>query len=627
MNTRPTPICNVAATWATALALTLSGCATDDSVPSEDGLEYHDEVVFELLRHPDRREVEQQPVRGEVRVESVAVMRAMQRGNGVRPSIVIPAGGRVLLNVPALGPGTELTFALGVTIQSRESHRDTKATAALATVRLEDELVVRERLAIEPDMTIEERDWKEHRIAVPDGGVLELEVASKSKRRVEVAIADLNLEQSVGVQPATSSVEDPNLVVIVVDTLRSDRLGLYGYDRPTSPTMDALGARGVTWTDAWSVAPWTWPSTASIVTGVEPYAHGVLSQDSCSLPESVTTLGEHLRAAGFENHGLSTNPLIGPGSNFDQGFDTYEVYPWERAAPVLASSDAFLDRIGDRRFGLYLHITEPHQPFEPEPEERERFMEHPMPEGMEFGELDRNMDDLDPDDPLLAAAILHANDLYDAEVACADRAIAHVVDKLDALGLLDRTLIVVTADHGEELMEHGRIGHSHQLFRESVIVPLIAAGPGLPEGRRIETPVQNHRLLPSVLEWLGLPGDPETLPEPLPLGAEEPRVLHFSTEVGSWIGDRGDARLLGRRFDGEFFLWMTEDGRWALYDTEQDPLELQDRSSASAARFAPLSSDLGNWLETTSASRPAALSGGESTRAMLEAIGYIDEKE
>ena len=612
------------AAWAAALALTVSGCTQGDTDTSADDLEYHNEVVFELLRHPDQREVEQEPARGEVRVESVAVLRAMQRGNGVRPSIVIPAGGRVLFNVPELGPGTELTFALGVTIQSRESHRDAKPAAALATARLEGELVARERLVIKPDMTVEERDWKEHRIAVPEGGVLEFEVASDSKRRVEVAIADLNLEQSVGVQPAVSSVDDPNLVVIVVDTLRSDRLGLYGYDRPTSPTMDALGARGVTWTDAWSVAPWTWPSTASILTGVEPYSHGVLSQASCSLPESMTPLGEHLRAAGFENYGLSTNPLIGPGSNFDQGFDTYEVYPWERAATVLTSSDAFLEGIGDRRFGLYLHITEPHQPFEPEPEELERFMEHPMPEGMEFGTLDRDMDKLGADDPLLAAAILHANDLYDAEVACADRAIAHVVDKLTALGLLDRTLIVVTSDHGEELMEHGRIGHSHQLFRESVIVPLIAAGPGLPEGRRVQTPVQNHRLLPSLLEWLGLPADQETLPDPLPLDSEDPRALHFSTEVGSWPGDRGNARLLASRFDGEFFLWMTEDDRWALYDTDEDPLELEDRSSVSTARFAPLSSDLQRWLETTSASRPAALSGGESTRAMLKAIGYID---
>jgi hypothetical protein len=221
----------------------------------------------------------------------------------------------------------------------------------------------------------EERGWRPHRIPVPDGGRLELTVEAPGSRVIESAFAGLELELERRAPRTRSSPDRPNLVLVVIDTLRADRLSSQGYSRPTSPALDALAEDGVRWSDAWSVAPWTWPSTASILTGAQPPEHGVLNEFSCYLPETREVLAERLRAEGFATAAVSTNPLISPGQNFDQGFDTYELLPWARSTEALPRAIERLESFGDERFLLYLHLTDPHLPFEPEPELRERFVE------------------------------------------------------------------------------------------------------------------------------------------------------------------------------------------------------------------------------------------------------------
>ncbi|MEO0653081.1 MAG: sulfatase, partial [Planctomycetota bacterium] len=414
----------------------------------------------------------------------------------------------------------------------------------------------------------------------------------------------------------------PNLVLVVIDTLRSDRLSAYGYARPTSPNLTALATRGVLWSDAWSVAPWTWPSTASILTGLEPPEHGVLNRFSCHLPETAETLAERLLAAGFATAAVSTNPLISPGQNFQQGFLDFELRPWARATEALPLAEAALERMADERFFLYLHLTDPHLPFEPEPEHAQGFVESPAPEGFVLEELETQVAERDA--AWGQAARAYTSDLYDAEVAAADAALGRLFAALARLDLNDQTLIVVTSDHGEELFEHGRLGHSHQLFRESLSVPLVAAGPGLPTDQRIDDPVQNVRLLPSVLAWLDLDADPD-LPLALPLTPGRPKSLHFSTEVGSWPGERDSARLLARREDDRFTLWSPSRAEVALYDLAADPDETVNIAADRPVVAQRQVTRIDRWWSTREVARPGGLAGGADTEAMLRRLGYLED--
>lgn len=598
-------------------ALLGAGCGSGSG---SDEVAYR-EVVLELLRSPERLEVKREPARNRVRIETVSPLRSVGSGAGNRPALILPPGSEAVFDLPDLGPGTSLALSVGL---SWDDHEDARGTAKFIGL-LDGRVVLREEVAIGGPKA-ERGGWIDHRIDVSGGGALSLRCISEVKG-LRSSVAGLTVERTRRVPAARSTPEAPNLVLVVVDTLRSDRVSAYGYGRPTAPALEALAARGVLWEDAWSVAPWTWPSTASILTGEEPPEHGVLDRFSCYLADESTTLAEHMRAAGCATVGFSSNPLISVWQNFGQGFEQFESEDWTRSATFIEPALARLADFGERRFLLYLHLTDPHLPYQPEPDLRERFVSAAGPGSFglaDFGDVLRGGD---PDDPLLADALAYISQMYDAEVAASDRAIERVVDRLAELGLDDRTIVVVTSDHGEELLEHGQLGHSHQLFRESLIVPLIAAGPGLPAGRRVSTPVQNHRLLPSLLEWLDLPAT-AGLPAPLPLDdtAAAAPALHFGTEVGEWLGEGTSSRLLARREGDEFVLWMPEGERLALFDTAADPAETVDVAAERADAATRARALLERWWERRETDRPPPLAGGEETVEMLRALGYLNDE-
>jgi arylsulfatase A-like enzyme len=605
-----------------ALLLTLggAGCAR------ESGTREYREVVFEVLRHPERIEIVRQPDLGQVAVAAIAPRRATQGGAGQQPSLVVPPGALVRCDLPDLGSGTQLLVELAVAARGQhEPPPEPRPVRFLG--RLDGRVVIDERLSFGAEGERSTGEWFPVRVDVPRGGLLELEVESAGDLPLEPGFGRLVLDVPRRVSPGRSSPQRPNLVFVVIDTLRADRLGAYGYGRPTSPALDGLAARGVLYEQAWSVAPWTWPSTASLFTALEPPEHGVLNRFSCYLPEVAETLAERLRVAGWRCVGFSSNPLISAAQNFGQGFERFELDEWARSASFLDPALDFLGEVGDERFLLYLHLTDPHLPFEPEPQWRARLGVGPAPLGFAMEDLGARLEALPADDPWRLAALQHTSDLYDAEVAAADDGVGRLLAALEAAGLAERTLVVVTSDHGEELLEHGRLGHSHQLFRESLAVPLLAAGPGLPRGLRLAAPVQNHRLLPSVLAWLGLPADAE-LPAPLPLadqaGPHEP--LRFSTEVGDWQGERPSARLLGRRTGDELVLWMEQGARLARFDTANDPGELEDLHSADPQPGQRARAALQRWWQAAEARRPGPIAASEETADLLRRLGYLEDR-
>ena len=311
---------------------------------------------------------------------------------------------------------------------------------------------------------------------------------------------------------STLSCESPpaagprHVVLIVVDTLRQDHLGGYGSPRSASPNLDALATDGVQFRRAYAPSPWTLPSVVSIHTGLYPGSHGVIDPARELVPEA-TTLAEILKGAGYRTAAMVSNRILQRPLRLDQGFDVYLESEVGEAGHV--STDGITDQAlatlddfaaGDDPFFLFVHYFDPHSPYE-----RHAVIGYAAESagrlrgGELIGEL-RNMMDT-----MTAEEITFVRDSYDEEVRWTDRGIGRLVDGLRERGLLDETLVIVTADHGEEFLTRGWIGHTRSLYEELVRVPLVVRDPRR-SGRRavVERAVPLVGVTPTVLELLGV---------------------------------------------------------------------------------------------------------------------------
>lgn len=331
-------------------------------------------------------------------------------------------------------------------------------------------------------------------------------------RRAAFALA-LAALTTVGCGPRTP----PDLVLIVVDTLRADHLSLAGYERPTSPHLEALARDGTFFSRAYAHSSSTRPSVATILTGRLPSAHGVVTQGADGLAETVPRLPVLLREAGYRTVALVTNPQVHPRLGFARGFDVFvPVFPGgleptelnafdlvaRPADEVLARARAEMEKApSDAPLFVYVHLLDPHAPYDPPPAWRARFAGEPY-EGPITGTLfDFAAEDAMREDPRHLARFAS---LYDAEIASTDAALGEFAEWLRRSGRLERTHLWIAADHGEEFLEHDDLGHGITLFEEVVRVPLLWLGPGAPAGRRSEALVGLVDLAPTLLALAGV---------------------------------------------------------------------------------------------------------------------------
>ncbi len=297
-------------------------------------------------------------------------------------------------------------------------------------------------------------------------------------RRGAVTAALLLAAAAVACAP---SPKRPNVLLITIDTLRADHLGTYGYARPTSPEIDAFAARSVVFENAHSSASWTLPSLASIHTSLLSTTHGCWKISSRLEPE-FTTAAEMLRDAGFDTAMVACHIFLGAQYGLQQGFthvDDELVRPPSDAAEAISSPGVtergvrFLERKAaaaeDVPWFLWLHYFDPHDTYLPHAGYSEKF------------------------------GTKEEIDLYDGEIAFTDHYVGLVLKKLADLGLEDDTIVVITADHGEEFGEHGFKRHGYSLYQEAVRIPLVVKVPGAP-ARRIAEVVGNVDVLPTVLD-------------------------------------------------------------------------------------------------------------------------------
>jgi arylsulfatase A-like enzyme len=385
----------------------------------------------------------------------------------------------------------------------------------------------------------------------------------------------------------------PNVVVVVLDTVRSDRVGCYGYDRETTPTLDAFAAGATRYDDAVAHAPWSVPSHASLFTGEYPSEHGATTIRP--VLRSGPTMPELLRAAGYETYAVSPNEYVRPLTGFDRGFDAFHT-PRRLEAParlvdLLApgingvASDPRLRRPVERLFNaaraagtptvtgregardgwtvdraasvlrdagepffLFANLIDVHLPPSPEPAFFERFVDDELRDVPVVADervhtfREQSMD---------AAGLRKLRQLYDASVRTVDERLARLLTALREADALEDSLVVLVSDHGEHLGEFDLVGHQHSVFDSVVSVPLAVQYPGQSRGRVVDEQVETRRLFHTVLDEAGVRRYPERT---LAGGRPDPTAYgEFYTpmvDVDRLVWDRTvayDPALLGER--------------------------------------------------------------------------------
>jgi len=283
-----------------------------------------------------------------------------------------------------------------------------------------------------------------------------------------------------------------NLILISLDTLRADRVGAYGAYRPTTPAIDGLARESVVFTDAWAVWPETSGSHMSLFTSRFPSEHGVTSFITAPSP-SLELLAERLRRSGYLTRAFTEDGGVWAHAGFARGFSAYGerrspdfVYRGEAAA-TFADAARWMEAHAARTFFLFIHTYQVHAPYAPPRDYRTLFLDT----------LGR-----EPADGAVQAL------LYDQEVRYTDDQVGAFLGVLTRLGLAERSIVVITSDHGEEFREHGGTGHGRTLHREVLQVPLLVWAPGLLAPARVAPPASLLDVVPTVLDLLGLPPDP-----------------------------------------------------------------------------------------------------------------------
>lgn len=408
---------------------------------------------------------------------------------------------------------------------------------------------------------------------------------------------------SLGSLPRGVAPGDLNVVFITIDTTRWDAMGYAGAAGNPTPTIDGLARDGARFDNAVASVPLTLPSHSTMFTGLVPPKHGVRDNGGFVLDPKHVTLAERLQARGWKTGGFVGAYVLDAKWGINQGFDTYfdqfDLTKYKRislgdvartAGEVVDAAIPWLDQHAGGKFFAWLHFYDPHTPYDPPEPWKGRFQGRP----------------------------------YVGEVAYVDAQIARVTNWLAARGLTDRTIIVVTADHGESLGEHGEGTHGLFIYDATVKVPLVIRTPyAATRGRQVPQVVRSHDLAPTVLELLGLPADPSMDGRslaPLLAGARVDELDAYSESLYArhHYGWNELTALRAGRFK------YIEAPRPELYDLELDPGETENLFEARR----PLAERLAAGLLAIAAEDVTAGSEGQATvdpetRERLAALGYI----
>ncbi|HAC78953.1 MAG TPA: hypothetical protein DCG06_01570 [Deltaproteobacteria bacterium] len=434
----------------------------------------------------------------------------------------------------------------------------------------------------------------------------------------------------------------PNVLLISIDSLRHDHLGIDGYHRDTSPYIDKLARSGAFFKNAISSSSWTLPAHVTLLTALPPQQHGVVAPAD-ALDSDALSLAEVLQQNGYATAAFVSGPFLRSLHGFAQGFDLFD--DEVSATNNLAShqdrtSPALFERVrtwlmdkasrDSAPFFLFLHMWDVHYDFDPPPPYDSLFDPDYTGEitGRNF-ELGR---DIHPG--MSKRDLEHVIALYDGEIRYTDSYVGKVLNVLEQIGASEKTIVIVTSDHGEEFFEHGQKGHGKNLYDETIRIPLIISQPSrIRPGQVIETQVRLADIAPTVLGLVGIPQPPE-------FGATQTMAvgLDLSAPILTDFAPPGDliAHSHLRLFDkmtsvrNERSKFIRKGGleNFELYDLAEDPGENNDlarKSGMPAFGEALRAAERDQIL--TSRDKPPFRKSAATTKpheARLRALGYID---
>ncbi len=424
-------------------------------------------------------------------------------------------------------------------------------------------------------------------------------------------------------QEPVVSIPKPHILLILMDTLRADHLGCYGYSRETSPNIDAMARSGMFFKNAYTVSPWTNPTIATLFTGQFPQAifPPAIHKEAITqvLPEELNTTAELLKANGYRTIALMDHPGISAELQYDQGFDVFvklfekgNFGRWGRTDVdfVLKEFNQQIEAAHGKRVFLYLHLVYPHMPYKPVPPYDTMF-------GAGFQKLVKKE----------RQGIIN---MYDGEIRQTDELIGKINEQLRKKNLSDETYVLVTSDHGEAFWEHRRFGHGNSYFDEVLRIAMII---GTPEGKakpiQISAPVSNIDVFPTILQLASVN---------IPQGTPGKSLLRFmspakSTELEFLFSESTSSKdiyaascLTGNR--KYIYEPNMRDVQHHLYHLSEDPAEMRNRAIDEAAY-----SDLHQRLLEHQQENEKRRSGlrlkraepDEETKERLRALGYVDD--
>jgi arylsulfatase A-like enzyme len=433
----------------------------------------------------------------------------------------------------------------------------------------------------------------------------------------------------------------PNVVLVVIDTLRPDHLNHYGYARPTAAALDSFAAEATRFEEAFSPSSWTAPSAASLHTGLLPSRHR-LAEYGAGLNAEVVTLAETLRAAGWHTVGHSFNPHVSRKTGFAQGFEDFDDFAggplsYPDVSVMVDRVAAWLDDAPETPFFLYLQPMNTHGPYRVPPSaeaallgrapSREfRYYGLLMADILRRGGMSRRAE-------VTPAYLQSLIDQYDTAIRYTADQISRVFAMLREAGLYDRSLIIVTADHGEELFDHGGFSHGYSLHSELVHVPLYVKLPGQHQSSSVRARASLTDLVPTVLDVLGLPRPDPTdgvslralLPGAPPTALPWPeRVLVHEV---TWT-DRCVARAIVSGHHKLIEVERNYEGRGdeiLLFDVERDPAEHTNLASSRPEVVDRLQAELAQTMVRAKATAigRAEIVIRELDQERLRALGYL----
>ena len=450
-----------------------------------------------------------------------------------------------------------------------------------------------------------------------------------ARRRVAVAVsaaAVCGILSLVGCdwarQPSSPAISRPNVVLYLIDTMRADRVGAYGYERPTSPNLDRLAEGGARFERVYAQDSRTLGSVASLLTSLHTPSHG-LTDFGDRIGPDVVTLAQVLDASGYATGSFITNGNAGTLTNLDRGFrhfhDEIKSFRDRNALRTLPERALFdwLDGLGDGPFFAYVHTAEPHRPYIPPPPYDLMFdPQYTGPITGFFKGKDGYRHARASED------VAHVGALYDGEIRFADEAASRLLHGLEERGLLERTVVIFTSDHGEELHDRGGWNHGHTLYEELIHVPLLASGPGIPAGVRIDVPVQLIDVAPTILELAGV-SPPASFEGESFLGLLRGRDdEHFRKRANFSMSTQKPHKVAV--IEDRWKAIASDDGRFELYDLARDPNEQTDLSAQEPQQAARLRAQIESWRNHERAATPESRPLSRDDEERLRNLGYIE---